>query len=168
MGGDWAWGADGSLQAYQAPLSVPLQVVFKAFDVHAFTRDGHVADTLLLLMLYGWAIIPLMYLMNFFFSGAATAYTRLTIFNILSGIATFLMVTIMRIPGGSLEAAPYSPQPGHPWNLCPRVEVWGEGGTSADTGPDHSSSTSPLIGSRAGGATPGRTPSWLPGLTHTS
>lgn len=35
--------------------------------------------------------------MNFFFSGAATAYTRLTIFNILSGIATFLMVTIMRI-----------------------------------------------------------------------
>nr|KAF6365702.1 hypothetical protein mPipKuh1_000030 [Pipistrellus kuhlii] len=80
-----------------------LLVVFKAFDVHAFTRDGHVADTLLLLMLYGWAIIPLMYLMNFLFSGAATAYTRLTIFNILSGIATFLMVTIMRIPAVKLE-----------------------------------------------------------------
>ncbi|XP_053784251.1 phospholipid-transporting ATPase ABCA3 [Desmodus rotundus] len=80
-----------------------LLVVFKAFDVHAFTRDGHVADTLLLLMLYGWAIIPLMYLMTFFFSGAATAYTRLTIFNILSGIATFLMVTIMRIPAVKLE-----------------------------------------------------------------
>lgn len=85
------------------------QVVFKAFDVHAFTRDGHLADALLLLMLYGWAIIPLMYLMNFFFSGAATAYTRLTIFNILSGIATFLMVTIMRIPGGGLETTPGPP-----------------------------------------------------------
>ncbi|XP_008049514.1 ATP-binding cassette sub-family A member 3 [Carlito syrichta] len=83
--------------------SLLLLVVFKAFDVHAFTRDGHVADTLLLLLLYGWAIIPLMYLMNFFFSGAATAYTRLTIFNILSGIATFLMVTIMRIPAVKLE-----------------------------------------------------------------
>lgn len=83
--------------------SLLLLVVFKAFDVHAFTRDGHVADTLLLLMLYGWAIIPLMYLMNFLFSGAATAYTRLTIFNILSGIATFLMVTIMRIPAVKLE-----------------------------------------------------------------
>ncbi|KAM8780116.1 phospholipid-transporting ATPase ABCA3 isoform 1-T3 [Rhynchonycteris naso] len=83
--------------------SLLLLVVFKAFDVHAFTWDGHVADTLLLLMLYGWAIIPLMYLMNFFFSGAATAYTRLTIFNILSGIATFLMVTIMRIPAVKLE-----------------------------------------------------------------
>ncbi|XP_011822388.1 PREDICTED: ATP-binding cassette sub-family A member 3 isoform X1 [Mandrillus leucophaeus] len=83
--------------------SLLLLVVFKAFDVRAFTRDGHVADTLLLLLLYGWAIIPLMYLMNFFFSGAATAYTRLTIFNILSGIATFLMVTIMRIPAVKLE-----------------------------------------------------------------
>uniref|UniRef100_A0A2K6EEP9 ATP binding cassette subfamily A member 3 n=1 Tax=Propithecus coquereli TaxID=379532 RepID=A0A2K6EEP9_PROCO len=83
--------------------SLLLLVVFKAFDVRAFTRDGHMADTLLLLLLYGWAIIPLMYLMNFFFSGAATAYTRLTIFNILSGIATFLVVTIMRIPAVKLE-----------------------------------------------------------------
>uniref|UniRef100_A0A8C3WSX6 ATP binding cassette subfamily A member 3 n=1 Tax=Catagonus wagneri TaxID=51154 RepID=A0A8C3WSX6_9CETA len=80
-----------------------LLVVFKAFDVPAFTRDGHMADALLLLMLYGWAIIPLMYLMSFFFSAAATAYARLTIFNILSGIATFLVVTIMRIPAVKLE-----------------------------------------------------------------
>ncbi|KAF5917591.1 hypothetical protein HPG69_000054 [Diceros bicornis minor] len=90
------------LMSFLVP-SLLLLVVFKAFDVHAFTWDGHVADTLLLLLLYGWAIIPLMYLMNFFFSGAATAYTRLTIFNILSGIATFLMVTIMRIPAVKLE-----------------------------------------------------------------
>uniref|UniRef100_A0A7N5JBB3 ATP binding cassette subfamily A member 3 n=1 Tax=Ailuropoda melanoleuca TaxID=9646 RepID=A0A7N5JBB3_AILME len=83
--------------------SLLLLAVFKAFDVHAFTRDGHMADALLLLMLYGWAIIPLMYLMNFLFSGAATAYTRLTVFNILSGIATFLVVTIMRIPAVKLE-----------------------------------------------------------------
>ncbi|XP_025772506.1 ATP-binding cassette sub-family A member 3 [Puma concolor] len=90
------------LMSFLVP-SLLLLVVFKAFDVHAFTHDGHMADALLLLMLYGWAIIPLMYLMNFFFSGAATAYTRLTIFNILSGIATFLVVTIMRIPAVKLE-----------------------------------------------------------------
>nr|XP_031542926.1 ATP-binding cassette sub-family A member 3 isoform X3 [Vicugna pacos] len=90
------------LMSFLVP-SLLLLVVFKAFDVHAFTRDGHEADTLLLLTLYGWAIIPLMYLMSFFFSGAATAYTRLTIFNILSGIATFLVVTIMRIPAVKLE-----------------------------------------------------------------
>ncbi|KAB0401470.1 hypothetical protein E2I00_009254 [Balaenoptera physalus] len=90
------------LMSFLVP-SLLLLVVFKAFDVHAFTQEGHVADALLLLMLYGWAIIPLMYLMSFFFSGAATAYTRLTIFNILSGIATFLVVTIMRIPAVKLE-----------------------------------------------------------------
>lgn len=79
------------------------------------------ADLLLLLMLYGWAIIPLMYLMSFFFSAASTAYTRLTIFNILSGIATFIVVTIMRIPGGRLATAlshwlpTYSAQPVTRW-----------------------------------------------------
>nr|XP_006979007.1 phospholipid-transporting ATPase ABCA3 [Peromyscus maniculatus bairdii]XP_015853164.1 phospholipid-transporting ATPase ABCA3 [Peromyscus maniculatus bairdii] len=82
--------------------SLLLLVVFQAFDVHAFTRDGHLGDLLLLLMLYGWAIIPLMYLMSFFFSAASTAYARLTIFNILSGIATFIIVTIMRIPAVKL------------------------------------------------------------------
>uniref|UniRef100_A0A8D0GV65 ABC transporter domain-containing protein n=1 Tax=Sphenodon punctatus TaxID=8508 RepID=A0A8D0GV65_SPHPU len=73
-------------------------VIFQAFDVKAFTQDNHLVDVMLIFLLYGWAIIPLMYLLSFFFSVAATAYTRLTIFNILSGTATFLAVTIMSIP----------------------------------------------------------------------
>uniref|UniRef100_A0A8B9UKM0 ABC transporter domain-containing protein n=1 Tax=Anas zonorhyncha TaxID=75864 RepID=A0A8B9UKM0_9AVES len=73
-------------------------VIFQAFDVQAFTQDSHLVDVMLIFLLYGWAIIPLMYLLSFFFSVAATAYTRLTIFNILSGTATFLAVTIMSIP----------------------------------------------------------------------
>lgn len=80
-------------------IAVP-QVIFQAFDVQAFTQDSHLVDVMLIFLLYGWAIIPLMYLLSFFFSVAATAYTRLTIFNILSGTATFLAVTIMSIPGG--------------------------------------------------------------------
>uniref|UniRef100_A0A8B9J0E8 ATP binding cassette subfamily A member 3 n=1 Tax=Amazona collaria TaxID=241587 RepID=A0A8B9J0E8_9PSIT len=59
-------------------------VIFQAFDVQAFTQDSHLVDVMLIFLLYGWAIIPLMYLLSFFFSVAATAYTRLTIFNILS------------------------------------------------------------------------------------
>uniref|UniRef100_A0A8C2YFC7 ATP binding cassette subfamily A member 3 n=1 Tax=Coturnix japonica TaxID=93934 RepID=A0A8C2YFC7_COTJA len=72
-------------------------VIFQAFDVQAFTQDSHLVDVMLIFLLYGWAIIPLMYLLSFFFSVAATAYTRLTIFNILSGTATFLAVTIMKL-----------------------------------------------------------------------
>lgn len=76
-----------------------LQGVFQAFDVKAFTQDNHLVDVMQIFLLYGWAIIPLMYLLSFFFSVAATAYTRLTIFNIFSGTAAFLAVTIMCIPG---------------------------------------------------------------------
>uniref|UniRef100_A0A6Q2ZBC5 ABC transporter domain-containing protein n=1 Tax=Esox lucius TaxID=8010 RepID=A0A6Q2ZBC5_ESOLU len=73
-------------------------VVFQAFGVKAFTAHNHLVDVLLILLLYGWAVIPLMYLLSFLFSTAATAYTRLTIFNVISGTATFLTVTIMTIP----------------------------------------------------------------------
>uniref|UniRef100_A0A665VH83 ABC transporter domain-containing protein n=1 Tax=Echeneis naucrates TaxID=173247 RepID=A0A665VH83_ECHNA len=65
-------------------------VVFQAFEVKAFVDHNHLVDVLLLLLLYGWAVVPLMYLLSFFFSTAATAYTRLTIFNMISGTATFL------------------------------------------------------------------------------
>lgn len=77
---------------------VLMLVIFYAFNVKAFTDDNHLADVMVILLLYGWAVIPLMYLLSFCFSVAATAYTRLTIFNILSGTATFLAVTIMSIP----------------------------------------------------------------------
>uniref|UniRef100_A0AAX7TTQ3 ABC transporter domain-containing protein n=1 Tax=Astatotilapia calliptera TaxID=8154 RepID=A0AAX7TTQ3_ASTCA len=60
-------------------------VVFQAFGISAFLEDNHLIDVLLLLLLYGWAVVPLMYLLSFLFSTAATAYTRLTIFNMISG-----------------------------------------------------------------------------------
>ncbi|XP_067087403.1 phospholipid-transporting ATPase ABCA3 isoform X2 [Osmerus mordax] len=77
---------------------VLMLVVFQGFGVKAFVEHNHLVDMLLLLLLYGWAVIPLMYLLSFLFSTAASAYTRLTIFNIISGTATFLSVTIMTIP----------------------------------------------------------------------
>uniref|UniRef100_A0A8D3EBB0 ABC transporter domain-containing protein n=1 Tax=Scophthalmus maximus TaxID=52904 RepID=A0A8D3EBB0_SCOMX len=78
-------------------------VVFRAFGVQAFVEDNHLVDVLLLLLLYGWAVVPLMYLLSFLFSTAAAAYTRLTIFNVISGTATFLAVSIMTIPELKLQ-----------------------------------------------------------------
>ncbi|KAG7261800.1 hypothetical protein CRUP_037406, partial [Coryphaenoides rupestris] len=69
-------------------------VVFQAFAVEAFVSGGHLVDVLLLLLLYGWAVVPLMYLLSFLFSTAAAAYARLTIFNIISGTATFLALNL--------------------------------------------------------------------------
>lgn len=90
---------------YSSGSSFFLQVVFRAFSVEAFVAENHLVDVLLLLLLYGWAVIPLMYLLSFLFSSAATAYTRLTIFNIISGTATFLAVIIMSIPGETSQFA---------------------------------------------------------------
>uniref|UniRef100_A0A3B4B911 ABC transporter domain-containing protein n=1 Tax=Periophthalmus magnuspinnatus TaxID=409849 RepID=A0A3B4B911_9GOBI len=68
------------------------------FGVKAFTVHYHLVDVLLILLLYGWAIVPLMYLLSFFFSTPASAFTRLTIFNVITGTATFLAVIILNIP----------------------------------------------------------------------
>ena len=50
------------------------------------------------MLLYGWAIIPLVYLTSFIFSVASTAFIRLTIFNVITGLATLLTVFILSIP----------------------------------------------------------------------
>uniref|UniRef100_A0A3Q0S9J7 ATP binding cassette subfamily A member 3 n=1 Tax=Amphilophus citrinellus TaxID=61819 RepID=A0A3Q0S9J7_AMPCI len=82
---------------------VLMLVVFQAFGIDAFVENNHLIDVLLLLLLYGWAVVPLMYLLSFLFSTAASAYTRLTIFNMISGTGTFLAVTILAIPELELQ-----------------------------------------------------------------
>ncbi|XP_075035584.1 phospholipid-transporting ATPase ABCA3 [Mixophyes fleayi] len=93
----WLSALTWDLLNYLIPCALML-VVFQAFGVRAYTDDHHLVDVMLMLFLYGWAVIPLMYLFSFLFTSTATAYTRLTIFNILSGTASFLSVTIMSIP----------------------------------------------------------------------
>lgn len=53
---------------------------------------------MLLLLLYGWAVIPLIYLFSFLFAVPSTAFIRLTIFNVITGLATLLTVFILSIP----------------------------------------------------------------------
>ncbi|XP_069761376.1 phospholipid-transporting ATPase ABCA3 isoform X2 [Narcine bancroftii] len=82
---------------YLIPCVIIL-MMFQIAQLQPFTFQQKLGDVLLLLFLYGWAIIPLMYLCHYLFSVTATAYTRITIANILSGTATFVAVTIMNIP----------------------------------------------------------------------
>ena len=53
----------------------------------------------MLLMLYRWAIIPLMYLFSFVFRNASTANVVLTTFNVITGQACLLTVFDLSIPG---------------------------------------------------------------------
>ena len=52
----------------------------------------------LLLMLYGWGVIPVMYLASFLFKVPSSGFIRMTIFNIITGLATLLAVKILSIP----------------------------------------------------------------------
>lgn len=78
--------------------ALSILVLVAAFDIPAFAgpRLGYL---FLLLMLYGWAVIPLMYLFSFVFRTASTAFVVLTMFNIITGLATLLSVFILSIPG---------------------------------------------------------------------
>uniref|UniRef100_UPI00398EE067 phospholipid-transporting ATPase ABCA3 isoform X2 n=1 Tax=Pristiophorus japonicus TaxID=55135 RepID=UPI00398EE067 len=72
--------------------------IFEIFNLPPYTRQEHLGDVLILLMFHGCSIIPLMYLCHYFFTYTATAYTRITIANILTGTASFMTVNIMKIP----------------------------------------------------------------------
>ncbi|XP_051826879.1 phospholipid-transporting ATPase ABCA3-like [Antechinus flavipes] len=77
--------------------------VFRIFDVEVFIEDNHPADVLLMLMLYGWSVIPLMYLMSFFFVKSVTAFIKLFMFNYISGIITLIIFETLEIKELQLE-----------------------------------------------------------------
>lgn len=63
-----------------------LIITFVAFDITAYLKPvSHVGHMLLLLLLYGWAMLPFMYLLSFIFTVPSTGFVWLTMFNILSG-----------------------------------------------------------------------------------
>ncbi|XP_068941464.1 phospholipid-transporting ATPase ABCA3-like [Petaurus breviceps papuanus] len=72
-----------------------LLVVFKACNIEAFY--SHFLDILVILVLHGWSVIPLMYLMSFFFLRSADAYTKLVLFNFFSGWSTFLLAFLLEM-----------------------------------------------------------------------
>lgn len=62
-----------------------LLVVFFAFDVTAYVGDGRIWYVLLLLLLYGWAVLPFTYVLSFLFVVPASGLIWLTMINIISG-----------------------------------------------------------------------------------
>uniref|UniRef100_A0A7N4V5J3 ABC transporter domain-containing protein n=1 Tax=Sarcophilus harrisii TaxID=9305 RepID=A0A7N4V5J3_SARHA len=86
-----------------------LLVVFKFSGVKAFVDNYHAADVLLIFMLYGWSVIPLMYLMSFLFTGSATAYAKLVVFNFFSGMISFLFVYMAESNGKGNNTYFFSP-----------------------------------------------------------
>ena len=68
-------------------IRVPFPITTHTISVDAFQAErlGYVC---VLFLSYGFAIIPLMYLASFIFLVPSTAYSRLTMFNIVTGKCT--------------------------------------------------------------------------------
>jgi ATP-binding cassette subfamily A (ABC1) protein 3 len=62
-----------------------LMLVFWAFGVEALIGDGRVFSILLLFLLYGWAILPCMYIFSFLFNVPSSGVVWLTMLNQISG-----------------------------------------------------------------------------------
>ncbi|XP_027629544.1 ATP-binding cassette sub-family A member 3-like isoform X2 [Tupaia chinensis] len=70
--------------------------VFLFCGVDAFIADYHFLDTMLIFMLYGWCVVPLMYLGSFLFSDSTTALIKLTLFNYFSTICSIMAHIIIQ------------------------------------------------------------------------
>ncbi|CAH1776854.1 unnamed protein product [Owenia fusiformis] len=75
-----------------------LLIVFAGFDVKAYIAETNAGYVVLIFLLYGWAILPMMYLLSFMFEVPSSGFVAMVIWNILSGTATVLAVIILKIP----------------------------------------------------------------------
>lgn len=75
-----------------------LLIVFAAFQVAAYTDDNNLGLVLLVLVVFGIAVIPYTYILQFLFTTPATGFVVIIILAIISGLFTMLTVFIMRIP----------------------------------------------------------------------
>uniref|UniRef100_A0A8D1A2R6 ABC transporter domain-containing protein n=1 Tax=Sus scrofa TaxID=9823 RepID=A0A8D1A2R6_PIG len=63
-------------------------VMFIYCRVDAFFVNYHFLDTMMIFLLYGWSVVPLMYLGSLLFSSSPIAYIKLTLFNYFSTVFT--------------------------------------------------------------------------------
>ena len=82
---------------YCIPITF-VTILLAIFDVGAYIYDGRFLLTFGLLLLYGMAHIPQMYLLQYAFKLSSTGYASLSGFNILTSQATLLPVTILALP----------------------------------------------------------------------
>ncbi|KAL8178295.1 UNVERIFIED_CONTAM: Retinal-specific ATP-binding cassette transporter [Gekko kuhli] len=71
--------------------------IFIGFDKKAYTSPSNLPALITLLLLYGWAIIPMMYPASCFFSIPSTAYVALSCINLFIGINSSAITFILEL-----------------------------------------------------------------------
>ncbi|XP_067683603.1 phospholipid-transporting ATPase ABCA3-like [Haliotis asinina] len=87
---------------YIIPCLVLLPV-FAAFQTDAYVLDHRLGLVFLVFIVYGWSVLPFMYLLQYVFKTPATGMVIIIILNILSGLLTLLATFVLMIPGLGTE-----------------------------------------------------------------
>ena len=73
-------------------------ILLAIFDVECYITEGRFMLSFLLLLFYGMAHIPQMYLLSYVFKVPSTGFATLAGLNVLTGQATLLPVSILAVP----------------------------------------------------------------------
>lgn len=69
---------------YTIPVLLIL-VVFAAFQTDAYVNENRLGIVFLIFMLYGWSVLPFVYMLHYFFMVPATGMVVVSMVNLLSG-----------------------------------------------------------------------------------
>ncbi|KAJ0177199.1 hypothetical protein K1T71_007208 [Dendrolimus kikuchii] len=86
---DWVW-----------LFLVYLSIIFTlaCFQEETLSTPAELGRVLLVLMVFSLAIIPLHYMMSFYFEAPATGFSKMCFFNIFTGSMPFLITEVLRLP----------------------------------------------------------------------
>ncbi|XP_035208285.1 ATP-binding cassette sub-family A member 3-like isoform X2 [Stegodyphus dumicola] len=87
---------------YLIPCCLVL-LIFYGFSTEGLSSGEELGRLFLLFFIHGFSALPFVYCCTFLFLSPSTAYVRLSLFNILVGIACLLTVTILEIPDLGVE-----------------------------------------------------------------
>ncbi|XP_042225445.1 phospholipid-transporting ATPase ABCA3-like [Homarus americanus] len=93
----WTASAIWDYILFMVPCCFCLLCLF-LFGLKGLSEGEQLARIMLVFVHYAWVTLPLMYLCSFLFTVPSAGFTRMIIINIISGMATVITVTILRIP----------------------------------------------------------------------
>ncbi|CAF0791152.1 unnamed protein product [Brachionus calyciflorus] len=70
-------------------------IIFVIFDVKAYMSKENFPCLIALMLLYGWACIPLMYPLNYIFKAPSTAFVISSTLNVFIGVVTTMTTTVL-------------------------------------------------------------------------
>ncbi|XP_038957106.1 phospholipid-transporting ATPase ABCA3 isoform X5 [Rattus norvegicus] len=76
---------------------VLLLLVFLYTDVHILLENYNFLDTMLILMLFGWSIIPFIYLLSFWYNNSTNAYIKIFVFNHCLGFMSIIVDAVVEL-----------------------------------------------------------------------